>query len=324
MSCTRKSFTGIVVLLCVFAAALPRVGHSSPAAAEQESGSAPGQAETTPVPEVVQIWPGAAPGTEDWTGPEVDRPLPLRVEPPLHTVTNITAPTLTVVRPAPGKANGTAVIVCPGGGFQNLAITHEGTLVAQWLADRGITAFVLKYRVRPSGTFRIPADVRHHPERFTELAGTLEPGRRIAVADGIQAVHFLRAHTANFGITLDRVGIMGFSAGAMTTMGVVMDSEPADRPNFAAPIYGAMEEKAPQKDGPPLFIVAAQDDPLVPAIKSVAIFSSWTAADLPAELHIYERGGHGFGMLSRNQTVDNWPAAFEAWLKAHGWAGVKR
>lgn len=270
-------------------------------------------------PEILPIWPGAAPGTEDWTGPEVVTPLPLPYSEPLHTVTNIITPTLTVFRPAAGTANGTAVIVCPGGGFQNLAIDHEGLLVAKWLADRGVTAFVLKYRVRTSPGFRIPADIRHHPERFADFAHSMEAGRQIAVADGIQAVHYLRANAAKFAIATDRIGIMGFSAGGMTTMGAVMDSEPADRPNFAAPIYGAMEKADPPKNGPPLFIAATQDDPAVPVTESVAIFLSWTAADLRAELHLYERGGHGFGMVPRHQTVDNWTGAFEAWLRAHNW-----
>jgi acetyl esterase/lipase len=276
-------------------------------------------AEPVPQSEVIRIWPGAPPGTEDWTGPETDTPLKLPGAPPLHLISNVTTPTLTVVAPAAGTANGTAIIVCPGGGFQNLAITHEGEMVARWLADRGITAFILKYRVRPSSSFRIPVDVRHHPERFEEFAKALEGGRQIAVADGTQALRFLRANAGRFGIAPDRIGMMGFSAGAMTTMGVVLNSQPADRPNFAAPIYGAMEDTTPPKDGPPLFIAATQDDYAVPVVKSVAIFSNWTAADLRAELHIYERGGHGFGMVKHNLPVDEWTDALEAWLKADGW-----
>ena len=276
-------------------------------------------AETATQSEVIRIWPGAAPGTEDWSGPETDSPLKLPGAPLLHMISNVTTPTLTIVRPAAGTANGTAIIVCPGGGFQNLAITHEGEMVARWLADRGITAFILKYRVRASTSFRLPADPRHHPEQFDEFSKTLEAGRQIAIADGTQALRYLRANASHFAIAPDRIGMMGFSAGAMTTMGVVLNSEPADRPNFAAPIYGAMEDKTPPKDGPPLFVAAAQDDNAVPAVKSVAIFSNWTAADLRAELHIYEHGGHGFGMVRHDKPVDNWSNAFEAWLKADGW-----
>jgi acetyl esterase/lipase len=102
-------------------------------------------------------------------------------------------------------------------------------------------------------------------------------------------------------------------------MGVVMNDAAADRPNFAAPIYGSMDDKAPPSDGPPLFIAVTQDDPAVPAPESLAIFSRWSAANLPAELHVYERGGHGFGMRKLNKPVDGWTMAFEAWMKSHGW-----
>jgi acetyl esterase/lipase len=282
-------------------------------------------AEPATQPELVRIWPGAAPGTADWTGAETDTPLKIPGAPLLHMISNVTVPTLTVVRPSPGTANGTAIIVCPGGGFQNLAITHEGDLVARWLADRGITAFILKYRVRPSSaSLRFPTDARHHPEQFEELAKSFEAGRQIAIADGIQAMRYLRANASRFAVAPNRIGMMGFSAGAVTTMGVVLDGEPADRPNFAAPIYGTMEDRPPPKDGPPLFIAATQDDNTVPVAKSVAIFSSWTAADLPAELHIYAHGGHGFGMIKHNKPVDEWPAAFEAWLRADGWMSTAR
>ena len=278
------------------------------------------RAEAAPA-EVVKIWPGAPPGTADWTGAEVDQPLKIPGQPTIHMVTNVTVPTLTVYRPAAGKANGTAIIVCPGGGFQNLAITHEGEMVAQWLADRGYTAFILKYRVRTTGTFHIPPDIRHHPERFDDMAQKMESGRQLALVDATQAVRFLRANAGKYAVAPDRIGFMGFSAGAITTMGVAMNPSPADRPNFGAPIYGAMPDQAPPKDGPPLFIAAAQDDNAVPVVKSVEIFSRWTAADLPAELHVYEHGGHGFGMLQHKTTSDTWTDAFEAWAKANGWAG---
>lgn len=275
--------------------------------------------------EVVRIWPGSPPGTEHWTGPETDNPITLPGEPPIRMVGNVTTPTLTVYRPASGTANGTAVIVCPGGGFQMLAVTHEGEMVARWLADRGITAFVLKYRVRMIPGFSMPVDLRKYPERFADFARSFEPGRPIAIADGIQAMRFLRANANRFGIRPDRVGMMGFSAGAITTMGVILNGVPSDRPNFAAPIYGAMiEDKAPPKDGPPLFVAVTQDDNAVPVDQSVDIFSRWTAANLSAELHVYERGGHGFGMRPINQPVGDWTKAFEAWLKSHGWIGSEK
>jgi acetyl esterase/lipase len=276
-----------------------------------------------PTPEVVKLWPGQPPGTESWTGAEIDRPAAAPGGPPPAMITNVTIPTLTVYRPAAGRSTGAAVIVAPGGGFQALAFNHEGAMVGEWLAERGITAFVLKYRVRMTPGFKLVPDARHHVEDFDAAANQLEAGRRIAVADGVEAVRYVRAHAAQYGVRPDRVGFMGFSAGGMTTMGVVMDSAPADRPDFAAPIYGTMEEdKAPPKGGPPLFIVAAQDDPTVPVQESVAIFSRWTAADLPAELHIYETGGHGFGMQRRRKRTDEWTEPFDAWLRSHGWSVV--
>jgi acetyl esterase/lipase len=278
------------------------------------------EARTQPAaaPEVVRIWPGPAPGTEDWTGPEIERTFHDQTGGAIRAVTNVTTPTLTVFRPETGPANGVAVLVLPGGGFMNLAVDHEGVSVARWLTQRGITAFVLKYRVR-SATIRLPAAAPPSQDRFTAFARAMEPGRRIAVADALQAVRYLRTNAGRFGIAPDRIGMIGFSAGAMTVMGAAMDVDPAVRPNFAASIYGAKTEAPPPQGAPPVFIAAAQDDPVIPATQSLAIFSSWTAANLPAELHVYEHGGHGFGMLRRGTTVDSWPAALDAWLTSHHW-----
>ncbi len=275
-------------------------------------------AATAPTPEVIQLWPGAPPGTADWTGPETVSTIKLPTG-PIRMLGNVTTPTLTVVRPKPGTANGTAVIVIPGGGFMSLAIDHEGYQVADWLAARGVTAFVLKYRVRPNPNFRIPADLRKHPERFQEFMASFGAGIPIAVADATQALRYLRANASKFGILPDRIGMIGFSAGAITTMGAVLNDDPSDRPNFAAPIYGAMADKVPPKDAPPLFIVVAADDPAVPAPESIAIFNRWNTALLPAELHIYEKGAHGFGMTPQGKPVDGWTTAYEAWLRSHGW-----
>ena len=278
----------------------------------------PAHAAAMPASEVLPIWPGAAPGTADWTGPEVFSSMIGPAKTRIEMVTNVTVPTLTVFRPAAGTANGTAMIVAPGGGFEGLAIEHEGRDVAQWLAERGVTAFVLKYRVRP-WPLRVPAASLKQPAWFDAFALQLEPKRQLAVIDGIQAMHYLRANAAKLGIQPDRIGFMGFSGGAMTTMGVILDGPPADRPNFAAPIYGAMEGLPVPGDAPPLFIAAAQDDPLIPASKSVAMFSAWTAAGRPAELHIYEHGSHGFGAIRLGKPVDGWLPALGAWLTDHGW-----
>lgn len=279
-------------------------------------------------PETVRIWPGAAPGTADWTGPEtvVEARTP-GGDRTMHVVSNVTDPTLTVVRPPAGRGTGAAMIVLPGGAFGALAWDLEGTEVARWLADRGITAFVLKYRVAGADaamTARIRALLaRPGPGAFDALAEILEPRRRIAVADALQAVRTVRAQAARYGVSPDRVGMIGFSAGAMTTTGAVLEGDAASRPDFAAPIYGAMRAQPAPKDAPPLFIVHAEDDTTVPVGKSLQIFQAWQAAGRPAELHVYPTGGHGFGLGRPGTASAAWTEAFETWLRRQGFAGPR-
>src|SRR5262245_6281876 len=170
--------------------------------------------------ETVRLWPGAAPGTEDWKVQERTFQVPTREFGALTLVTDVTVPTLTVVRPAPGQANGTAVIVCPGGGFQFLAWEHEGLEVARWLAQRGVTAFVLKYRVRMAND--AGGAGKEAPKTFEAALKAGEHKINIARADAVQAIRHLRANAEKYGISRDRIGLMGFSAGAMTTMSVVL------------------------------------------------------------------------------------------------------
>lgn len=255
--------------------------------------------------DIIRIWPVTAPGTEDWTGPEFVGK---------NSVTNVTVPTLTVFRPLTAEANGTAVVVAPGGGFQGLALKQESDPMAHWLTARGITVFALKYRVRYTPGLQLPAG-----DTFDQTIHTLEPARKIAVADGLQAMRYLKANAKAYEIDSGRIGMMGFSAGAMTTMGVIMEAEPDEGPDFAASVYGSMMGDSAPEAGPPLFIVHAQDDRAVPVRKSIEMYSNWTAAGLPVELHIYEKGGHGFGAIMRNSATDGWLSAFEAWLLEHGW-----
>jgi acetyl esterase/lipase len=264
---------------------------------------------------VVRLWPGPAPGTESWTGTEVELDADLPGAGKVHIVTQVTVPTFTIVRPRPGAANGTAMLVVPGGAFRALAWDLEGTEVAQWLARRGITAFVLKYRVRP------PEGSPSGPEAFDAWLSRTRPAREVAVADARQALRLIRASAARYGLRSDRIGTIGFSAGGMAVMELALSSEAAERPDFAASIYAAMPtDQGPAAGAPPLFVVAAQDDPQVPPERSVRIFQRWSGANLPAELHLYEKGGHGFGMRSRNLPADQWPAALEAWLLSRGLA----
>ncbi|MGE5561834.1 MAG: alpha/beta hydrolase [Bacillota bacterium] len=263
------------------------------------------------VPEVVRLWPGQAPGTESWTGAEqtVDAELPNVGK--VHIVTNVTVPTMTVFRPAKDKANGTAVVVVPGGAFRALPWDLDGTEPARWLTAHGITAFVLKYRVRP------PSDAPAS-ESFDDFARRTEPARKIAVADAEQAVRLIRSQAKQYAIAPDRVGMIGFSAGAMTTLDAAIAKDAAARPDFAIALYGALlSSGAPPPDAPPLFIAAAQDDPQVPPDKPLAIYKRWTDAKRPAELHLYQKGGHGFGFRAHGLPVDRWPDVLQAWLRSH-------
>lgn len=267
----------------------------------------------------IPIWPGQAPGTENWNAPEEATDVTLPNIGKIHVITNVTVPTLTVVRPRAGKVNGTAMVILPGGSFRALAWDVDGLETAQWLADQGITAFVLKYRVRP------PQKGESFGESLDDFARATRARRAIAVADAEQAIRFVRSHARQYGILPGRVGVIGFSAGAMATVEVALAKDPAVRPDFAVPMYGAaLTGEIPGPGAPPLFIGAAQDDPQLPAVNSVEIFQRWTRAGLPAELHIYEKGGHGFGFRRHHLPVDNWPAAFRLWLTSRGYVPSPR
>lgn len=267
--------------------------------------------------EEIRLW-DKVPAGASWSGPEQALETSAPTGSKIKVKANVTEPTMTVVRPAPGKANGTAMIVAPGGAFMALAWDLEGEEVARWLADRGVTAFILKYRVgTPPRNTSDPM-----PTGVDELLRLIEPNRLIAIADAGQAIRLVRGDAGKYGVAPDRIGMIGFSAGAMTTLGVALEAAPEARPDFIVPVYGMMHagDHVPS-DAPPAFIVSAADDATIPPSASIAIFENWTAAKRPAELHIYERGQHGFGMRAQGLPVDAWPAALEKWLKAQGLLG---
>jgi acetyl esterase/lipase len=252
--------------------------------------------------QTVNIWPGVAPGSERWTQQE-------RVveHTPLGTVVfNVVTPTLTAYLPEPSKATGTSVIIAPGGAFVALPIDHEGTTLARWLQQRGIAAFVLKYRLVEKRQDGIP-------QMDMDTAG------RYGIADGIQAVTVLRQRAAKWGLSLDRVGFVGFSAGAMVAAGALLQPDAAARPNFAAMIYGGPFGAMPRipSNLPPMFLAWAQDDPI--ALDPVRRFAdALTAAGDRPEIHIFSAGGHGFGMRTQGTSSDHWIDAFYGWLESQG------
>ena len=286
--------------------------------------------------EIIRLWPDGPPTKIDGVGPEVEfRGAPGVAEGTLM-LRNVSDPTLTVFRPSNGNSNGVGVIICPGGGWRILAWQHEGIDVARWLAERGYTAFLLKYRVLPTPadpkefekamlqmTTRIeaPRSGATAPRQMSDIvpAEALRLPRGVAADDGHRAIEIVRSRAREWDIRSDKVGMIGFSAGAFLTADVAM--EPRSVPlAFVAPIYGGETQKRPvPKDAPPLFTVIAQDDRLLFRVVE-NLYADWSSADRPAELHIFTRGGHGFGMVRQGLPVDRWIDLFGAWLSDRGLA----
>lgn len=275
---------------------------------------------------VISLYPGVAPGSEQAKQKEAT----FTTGDGQPRVRNVVQPTLTAYLPERSKANGTAIIIAPGGGFMHLAMEKEGADVARWLQARGVAAFVLKYRLMDTG-----ATEEEFKQHQAVLANALRPDNKnptttlaqnpawqkaiaLAIADGQQAVRIVRQRAAEWGIAPNRIGLLGFSAGGMVTVGTVMKNEAASRPNFAAPIYGGNTNGvAVAADAPPLFILVADDDHLA-AESSAKLYLDWKTANRPAELHVYAQGGHGFGALKRGLPVDSWLDRFGDWLQSQG------
>ena len=234
---------------------------------------------------------------------------------------NVTEATLTPFLPAPGTASGAAVIVAPGGGFRTLSMENEGWDVARALAKRGVAAFVLKYRLnqtppdlqefaRPSP----PAGAPPRPPRASpdRAAAGLAP----QIADARAAFELVRSRASEWNVDPDRIGMIGFSAGAMLTMTTAL-TDPRANPAFLGDIYGPLSAVEVPANAPPLFVALAADDPLFPQT-DFGLIQSWRAAERPVEFHYYEQGGHGFGMYPKDTTSTGWFEAFVNWLEMHG------
>ncbi|NJM40723.1 MAG: alpha/beta hydrolase [Anaerolineae bacterium] len=283
--------------------------------------------------DVFAIWPGSGvpSGSEQWTWHEQTMHVPSST-PPNRMTRNVVMPTVTMFKPAIDLGNGTAIIVAPGGAFHFLMMDHEGYDLAHWLAQLGITAFVLKYRVQhtPENDEDMPAFLEQlteslpHPDRTAINPptghGGAEQARLWGEEDGRQAIRFLRQHAAEFGINPNRIGIMGFSAGGGIAVNAVLEHDALSRPDFAAGIYPGYRIGAPvPPDAPPLFLVIADDDKAVAPISSARLYEAWHQAGKPIELHIFGNGGHGFGTRQQNLLSDSWMMLFKNWLASHGY-----
>jgi acetyl esterase/lipase len=267
--------------------------------------------------EVISLYNGTPPGSTPKSYPEKQY---FSKSWNTEVVANVTKPSLTVFKASPESKNGTAVIVAPGGGFMALSINSEGNDVAKYLAAKGVTAFVLKYRIAHTGDDATEefAALYNDRAKFSDTVGKVIP---LSIADGLAAVTYVRQHASEWGVSPDRVGIIGFSAGGTVALGAAYQYAPEGRPAFVAPIYaaaGRLKDLSIPADAPPMFIAAATDDNLGLAPDSVALYETWASAHKSVELHMYAKGGHGFGMHKNNIPTDHWIDRFADWLGLQG------
>ncbi len=257
-------------------------------------------------PEVVPLWAEGAPGAKAL------RATPERNVPGHEAdgwIENVNDPSLTVYLPAEGKATGSAIVVAPGGGHRMLAADHEGHAVGRWLAERGIVAAVLKYRL------------------YKQVGSPYRRGD--AIADGERAVRIVRSRAGEWGVKPDRIGFMGFSAGGDLTMAVGRESDAGDtaaddpidrvssRPDFLVPVYpGGVTDAIPQVTGDtqPTLLICAVDDRDDISAGLPNLYLALKKAGVPVELHIYGSGGHGFGIRPGNKAVNRWPNRVVEWM----------
>jgi len=284
--------------------------------------------------EVIHLWPDGPPDPLPNAGPETTYRWPAAGRDNTLMLRNVSDPTLTVFAPEQGKANGIGVIVAPGGGWRILAWEHEGVELAHWLAERGYTAFLLKYRVRstpvdpeafaagvPAANSQLnePRPAAKAPRSLMGMIQDEKTNQAIAAAatDGHRALEIIRERADDWGVDPARIGMVGFSAGAFLTVDLAIN--PQGPPlAFIAPIYGGETRGRPvPKGAPPLFTCIAGDDRLLFRVVE-GLYFDWSNADVPAEIHVFRRGSHGFGMVKQGLPSDRWIELFEAWLKDIG------
>jgi acetyl esterase/lipase len=245
---------------------------------------------------------------------------------------NVSTATLTPFLPDPAKATGAAVLVAPGGGFRWLSMNNEGWKVAQALADRGIAAFVLKYRLQPTPlsleglkesmnrTFAAVTPASASGTPATEAPRPPRPDLSNQLADAEAAYAMIQARAKEWGVDTRRLGMIGFSAGAGLTMHCALHSEKMHLA-FIGPIYGGMGPVEVPKDAPPLFTAIATDDFLFKG--QFGVVKSWFEAGRPVEFHLYQNGGHGFGLGYPGNTANGWFPVFVHWLDVNGFLAAK-
>ncbi len=231
---------------------------------------------------------------------------------------NVTKATLTPFLPDPAKATGAAVIIAPGGGFRTLSMENEGWAMARQMADKGVAAFVLKYRLNqtPASLEEFSRPAGPPPSATSPSRPWVVPADAPQIADANAAFALVRANAAKWGVDPDRIGMVGFSAGARLTLWTTLQSAEA-RPAFIGYIYGPLTAVDVPADAPPLFVALAADDGLI--APDFGLVANWRKAGRPVELHLYEQGGHGFGMYQKPTTSTGWFDAFVKWIEMRGY-----
>ena len=262
----------------------------------------------------ILLYDGAAPGSEGSTLEEVWRNAGTE-----RWATNVSVPTLLPVLPEDPAETRAAVIVIPGGGFQFVSMDNEGYPIANWLAERGVAAFVLKYR-----TMETPTEAAEFGAFMSALWAPqpgdpqvdVTQGIPFAVADAQMALKMVRSNADEWGYDADKIGMLGFSAGAITALGVTLsEDDGAPKPNHLGYIYGPMNAVEVPEQAPPMFAALAADDGLF-AGQGFGIVEAWQSAGIPVEMHYYQSGGHGFGSYKRGVPSDDWFDQFMRWMEA--------
>lgn len=269
---------------------------------------------------VIPLYDGKAPGSENWDWEQKE----IRVEKYNATlIYNVVSPTLVEYLPSPSNNMGTAMIIAPGGAFNFLGIDNEAEEVAHWLNGKGITAFVLRYRLHhlsSNDPINESNKLIKDREKWHESMRSIIP---LAISDAEKAIEYVRNNAEKYQLSPKRIGLIGFSAGGMVALGTVLNPQNSQQPDFVASIYSTHKiipnVKFPS-NAPPLFLTIANDDSFGFQTENSELYQDWQkAGNKNATLHIYEKGGHGFGLKKQNLPTDSWTDRFEEWLDQHGW-----
>jgi len=265
----------------------------------------------------ISLYKGSAPGSENWNWNEQE----FKVDTNSYVV-DVSKPSLLAFLPS--KPNGTAIIIAPGGAFHALALDLEGTPLAKRFNEEGITVFILKYRLvhddpaHPENAL-MKLIARNDSKKIDSIYSRIVP---MAMHDALTAIQYVREHAADYQLDKNKIGFMGFSAGGRVAMAAVYHATDSNRPNFVAPVYGfvgGMNDAKVPAARTPIFIAVASDDDFGFAPANVQLYLKWLDAKQPAEVHVYEKGGHGFGLKKQNLPVDSWIERFEDWLRLQGY-----